>query len=476
MLRRLLFFEAPFYYFIGMHQELANILLSIPHHDNDRLPSVRAIMKAYRVSSGTVQAALSSLSESGKIKRIQGKGCFWSSRDSSGSILFANAVPQVRETANEKLNRLFTDDWNRGFFKTEVPLPLMKELSQRYNVSQSVLRKMLNIKVSQGILMRVGRQYMFNRKRNPGSQAPLSEIIFVTRCNSWGGFTAESEREMDFLRMVYKKAGAEKYKLILLGINETSDRLIDRSGKNRKLSDFPNAVGAILSTLLVMEPLKLLHMFAMAKFPVAVWWEHPLQALPPRMLHRPNWAFFNSTFGPFPGLEMGRHLAAKGINQVAYISPYHNSSWSIDRLEGLRQAGLNVEEFTDKEFASPWDYKQIARTKVPKLSVEAFARDLLKRKIVSFIDNDNKFQDLPIVCVNDDVASVITEMNDEGMIHTSGQIFAFDNSAESYLQRIPSYEFNTQALVDHMFYYLENSDAYSHATKVQEILGQVVEK
>lgn len=461
-----------------MHQELANILLSIPHHDNDRLPSVRSIMKTYRVSSSTVQAALSSLSESGKIKRIQGKGCFWASRDSkpNSSILFADAIPQIKETANEKLNRLFTDDWNRGAFKTEEPLPLMKELSQRYNVSQSILRKFLNFKVNQGILKRVGRQYLFNRKKDLGKPSPLSEIIFVTRCNSWGGFTAESEREMDFLRMVYKKAGAENYKLILLGVNETSDWLIDRSGKNRKLSDFPNAVGAILSTLLVMEPLKLLHMFAMAKFPVAVWWEQPVQALPPRMLHKPNWTFFNSTFGEFPGTEMGKFLAAKGFNQVAYISPYHNSSWSIDRLAGLRQVGLNVVDYTDKEFASPWDYKQIARSKVPKLSVEAFARDLLKRKIISLIDNDKNFQDLPIVCVNDEVASVIIEMNDEGTIRTSGQIFAFDNSAESYLQRIPSYEFNTQALVDHMFYYLENSDAYTGAQKIQEILGQVVEK
>ena len=50
-------------YFIGMREELAKTLLSLPHGDNDRLPSVRTLMNTYRVSSGTVQAALASLSE-----------------------------------------------------------------------------------------------------------------------------------------------------------------------------------------------------------------------------------------------------------------------------------------------------------------------------------------------------------------------------------------------------------------------------
>ena len=457
-----------------MREELEKIITELPHKDGDRLPSVRALMKAYGISSGTVQAALRNLEKEKLICRIQGKGCFWT-QGGIAKFYDRNVVPTVRESASEKLERLFNEDWDRGTFRLDKPLPLMKELVLRYNTSQAVLRKFLNDKVQQGILNRTGRLYNFIRKRETAGKPSLSEIVFVTRCNSWGGFTAESEREMDFLRMVYKKAGAENYKLILLGINENSDTLIDRSGKPRKLTDFQNAVGAVLSTLLVMEPLKLLQMFASVKYPVAVWWEHPLGGLPPRYLQKDNWTFFNSTFGTSPGVEMGKFLISHGINQAAFFSPYHNSSWSIDRLEGLRIAGLNVIEYTDSEFASPWDFKQIARGKVEKHAVESYARDLLKQKISSMM-HDRDYRNIPIVCVNDDTASMLLEMQEEGTLNNLGEIFAFDNSAESYLLRLPSYDFNTQALVDHMFYTIANSDAFRMQRKIQQILGNVVEK
>lgn len=465
-------------YFIGMREELAKTLLSLPHGDNDRLPSVRTLMNTYRVSSGTVQAALASLSKAGKIQRIQGKGCFWVSSDTGNAQqIFPQAIrPTVRETIPEKLERLFNEDWARGELKADAPLPLMKELALRYDVSQSILRSFLMDKVDRGILARAGRKFFFVNKRDSRSQDSLSELIFVTRCNSWGGFTAESEREMDFLRMVYKKAGADNYKLILLGINEKNGQIIDRSGKPHKLSDFPNAVGAILSTLLVMQPQRLLHLFAGVKFPVSVWWEHPTQAIPLRFVNKQNWTFFNSTFGPIPGIEMGKFLLSKGFNQVLYISPYHDSSWSVDRLEGLRASGISVTALTDEEFASPWDYKQIARSKVAKFSVEVYARELVKKKIFSLVARNKASEQQPLVCVNDEVASVLIELAEEGKLHISKQIFGFDNSAESYLLRLPSYEFNTQALVDHMFYSIENPDAFTGTKKVQQILGSVIEK
>ena len=467
MLRRL-------FYLISMREELAKIIQGIPHKDGDRLPSVREIMKAYGVSSNTVQAALKVLEKGALICRIQGKGCFWTS-GGVAKIYERIPAPKAKESAYDKVGRLFREDWERGAFRINEPLPLMKELAQRYNVSQAILRNFLNAMVQKGTLNRAGRFYSFIRQQANEAPRSLSEIIFVTRCNSWGGFTAESEREMDFLRMVYKKAGAENYKLILLGMNEKSGKLIDRSGKTRRLSDFPNAVGAILSTLLIMQPLKLLQQFAGIKYPIAVWWEHPMQSLPPRYLQKDNWTFFNSTFGTAPGRELGKYLIAHGIHQVAYISPYHDSSWSIDRLQGLREAGLNIIDYTDSEFASPWDYKQIARSKVEKFSVEAYARELLKQKMISLMGN-KEYEQIPVVCVNDDVANTLLEMQEEGRIGKLGALYSFDNSAESYMLRLPSYDFNTQALVDHMFYSIANTDAFRMQRKIQQILGQVVEK
>lgn len=460
-----------------MHEKIVKLLMETPHDEGSRLPSVRTLMQSYSVSSSTVQKALAELEKKDKIIRLQGKGCFWKPRNQDANFIpNTKSTPTIRESAMEKLSRLFNDDWERGYLSPREPLPLSKELGQRYNVSQTVLRNFLSEKVEQGILVRYGRQYSFAQKKQIDKESPLSELIFVTRCNSWGGFTAESERELDLLRMVYKKAGSSRYKLILLGINENSGTIIDRSGKKCNIEDYPNAVGAFLSTLLVMNPSHLLQLFSNVKYPVAVWWEQPPDALPARYLSKPNWAFFNSTFGTPPGLEVGKYLLAQNIRNIAFISPYHDSSWSIDRLKGLRDSGVSVVQCTDKEFASPWDYRQIARQNVAKYSVEAYARELLKNKLSSIMKNFEDCDQTPWVCVNDDVASVLIEMAEEGRIKAPKQIFAFDNSAESYLLRLPSYDFNTQALVDQMFYYIENPENGDYKKGIHQILGQVVEK
>ena len=113
-----------------MRKELAHTLENLPHKDGDRLPSVREIMKVYRTASSTVQAALRALEQAGKICRIQGKGSFWTTGGIS-KICATETAPAVRESAIEKMERLFREDWERGFFKIDENLPLMKELSIR---------------------------------------------------------------------------------------------------------------------------------------------------------------------------------------------------------------------------------------------------------------------------------------------------------------------------------------------------------
>ncbi|MCQ2096425.1 MAG: GntR family transcriptional regulator [Fibrobacter sp.] len=465
-----------------MKQRIIQTLLKSEHKDGDRLPSVRAIMSAFNAASGTVQAALRELGDQGLICKIQGKGCFW------GSAPLASTSPEIRLSTMERLDANFERDLERGFFKLNAPLPQGKELSIRYDVSQNTLRKFLTQKVELGILVKGGRSYRFRQKENAFQKDFLSELVFVTRCNSWGGFTAESERELDFLRFVYKTAGNNKYKLILLGYNDDTATLIDRSGKKCRLQDYPNAVGVIISTLLVQKFKPLLENFSSAKIPVAVWWEHPEENVPSYFLKKENWIFFNSTFGKKPGIELGRFLKSKGFSEVNYFSPYHNSSWSVDRMTGMEESGLTVHPFVDSQYASPWDFKEIARKKVEKHSVEIHARNLEKEKLASLMERafqENLIsKDIPWVCVNDEIASLFLELIEDSkslaqhMAETVRNIMlvAFDNSAESYLLRLPSYDFNTEALVEHIFYYISNPDAFYGKKKIHHILGNVVEK
>lgn len=463
-----------------MRDEIKQAILQQQLKDGEMLPSVRKLMKTFGVSSGTIQGVLKQLAEEGLIYSIRGKGFFWGKAPDASDLAQLLSQTVHRETVLERLEKEFTTDWEKGFLDPNKNLPLAKELSDRYNVSQTILRKFLIHKVNQGILVRRGRLYAFASPLKTKNVKNFSEILFVTRCNSWGGFTAESERELDFLRLVYQNAGEQHFKLILLGINEESGKLIDRSGKVCHLTDYPNVIGAVLSTLLVQKPHALLQLFYGVKYPVSVWWEHPLQNIPPRFLSKNNWAFFNSTFGEIPGLQMGKYLLQKGFKKVCYFSPYHNSSWSKDRLTGLIKSGLEVIPFTDDEYASPWDYKEIARAKVSRLSVEIYARNLVKKKLMQFVQN------VPPdcncwVCVNDEVAGLFSEISDEGNCILPGEktdpnVLGFDNSAESYLLRIASYDFNTSALIKQIFYYIENPDGFGNKKRLHQILGQVVEK
>lgn len=456
---------------LGLVKEIiVQALLKTNHKDGDRLPSVRTIMKTYGVSSGTVQSALGQLAQDNVICKVQGKGCFW------GNIPMPSNIPTVRLSTMEKLSQKFDRDLESGNIKLSQPLPQSKELSIRYDVSQNTLRKFLNEKVESGVLTKSGRHYSFKRKDEGKQSQCLSQVVFVTRCNSWGGFTAESERELDFLRFVYKTAGNNHYKLILLGYNEETSALFDRSGNPCRIQDFPNAVGIIISTLLVQKFKPLLEYFTNTKIPVAVWWEHPEETVPKQFIKKDNWVFFNSTFGKKPGLELGRFLKSRGYAEVNYFSPYHNSSWSLDRMEGLAESGLMVHPFVDSQYASPWDFKEIARKTVEKHNVEICARNMEKEKLKDLIQQAKKSncvaEAIPWVCVNDEIAGLFLELDTPEEI----RFFAFDNSAESYLLRLPSYDFNTEALVEHIFYYLSNPDAFFGKKKIHHILGNVVEK
>ena len=88
---------------------------------------------------------------------------------------------------------------------------------------------------------------------------------------------------------------------------------------------------------------------------------------------------------------------------------------------------------------------------------------------------------MPWICVNDEVAGIFMEMAEENNMeiphpNIGPNYIAFDNSMESYLLRIPSYDFNTDALVEQMFYYLSSPSNFDGIKKIHHILGNVVEK
>lgn len=448
-----------------MKEKIVKALLQSVHADGERLPSVRYLMKTMNAASATVQRALHELSSHKLIYTIPGKGCFWGS-----------PVPMVIPAQNipkDSLSQKFQTDIRSGIFSFQEPLPSQKELAARYRVSNFRMRQFLQNKLKEGFLVREGKGRYFFPKQ--GERLAESEILLVTRSTPWGEFIPASEREMDFIRFVYRFGAKKRFRLKLLGFDEKGERFVDRNGNVRKIADYPNAAGIILSTMLMLKPLLPLYRFKDIRVPVSIWWEHPKEDLPGSFPKRENWAFFNSSFGKGPGISLGRYLQERGFTAAAYISPYHASSWSKDRLQGLRESGLQIHEFTDSKFASPWDFRQIAKGNGPKYSIDLRARlhekEILK-ELVRDIGDEKAW-----IPANDEIAGILRELEEEKTIPKIPYMVAFDNSVESYLLRLDSFDFNTEILVEQMFYHLElgKNDPFQ-GEFLREISGKVVEK
>lgn len=450
-----------------MKSSIIEALLNGKHKSGEQLPSVRQMMRVFDASSGTVQRALKDLSSQGILHSIPSKGTFWGPRPTLTNLSTLAVSPL------ETLRQQFLKDWRSGFFLPDKDLPSLKELKTRYHVSKTLLRNLLLQEQAAGTLERVGRSRFFFK--SPLISESKTEVLLITRCNPWGEFFPESERELDFIRLIYRTAAARRLKLRLLGYNESSGRWIDRHGVRTKVDTHKNAIGIIVSTLLIQKPLRLLSALASLSLPTSIWWEHPENALPKTFLKQKEWAFFNSTFGTMPGIIVGRFLTEKGHQQVTYISPFHSSSWSKDRLKGLQTGELTISSILDSKMASPWDYRELARKRVPKHAVELTAKSLLRQKLKLMIKNAPKTD--AWVCVNDEVAAILIELSNAKEISASPYILGFDNSAESYLLQFDSFDFNTEALALQMFYHISarQSEPFS-AKRFRDVLGHVVEK
>ncbi len=448
-----------------MKRQIVRALLSESHADGEKLPSVRALMKAFGAASATVQGALKELSKKSLIYTVPGKGCFW------GSAPAQKALPQG--SPKDSLAEKFLSDIRSGYFSFEEPLPSQKELAARYRVSSFYIRRFLQEKLDEGLLTRKGKgRFFFPEERLPEAEF---EVLLVTRASPWGEFSPASEREMDFIRFVYRTSAKKRLKMRLLGFDVRGEKFVDRNGNRKKLSDYPRAIGILLSTLLMEIPVRVLSRFKDSKIPVSVWWEHPKEALPGAFLRKRGWAFFNSTFGKNPGLSLGNFLKEKGFDRAAYISPYHASSWSRDRLSGIEESGIRVNARTDSKFASPWDFRCLAMRNGPKYSIDLRAKTFEKRilkKLVKGIGSEDVW-----IPANDEIAGLLRELEEENAIGKIPYMVTFDNTSESYLLRLDSFDFNTEILVTQMFrHVIFGADDPLQNGHFREISGKVIEK
>jgi len=426
-------------------ETLLQELMSRRLPDGSPLPSVRCLAREFDRSPQTLQKALRILKERGEICSVPRKGCYWGA--SPKTHVHPDGPIDRMAIARERL----LADLRCGAYHPHLELPPRRSLAQLYGVTASRIGQILEGIVAMGILERRGRSHVMSE---PGSIQGHSSVLLVSRCDALGRLQFDSERETDFMKSVHREGRERNLRIVVAGWHEASDgggRFLDQQGSEINPETLPGVLlGTIASTWLVHEPERLLDRLWRLRQPISVWWEHPKDRFPPPNARRPSTVGFNLSFGPAPGLTVGRHLRSHGFRDIAYLSPFHASEWSQMRLrgllEGLQDGDASVEAFTNGRFESAWHYRQSAGS-------DQAGAAMIRQALREMLENP-RLRHIPCwVAVNDHVTwLVLEELRERGWPRP--YIVSFDNSSVCDTYQIDAFEFHTEGMVRQMIYHL----------------------
>lgn len=116
-------------------------------------------------------------------------------------------------------------------------------------------------------------------------------------------------------------------------------------------------LGVVASTWHVLDPEALFGALDRLRVPTCVWIQDPSTHRSPVRAH-PRLRFHDQGYGTVSGKLLAAHLLGRGHRNLAFLSPWHGSLWSRNRLRGLQdemaRRGGHVHAFC-LDGVSEWD-------------------------------------------------------------------------------------------------------------------------
>jgi len=213
-----------------------------------------------------------------------------------------------------------------GSYPWDSDLPSIKEFATRWNCHSQTASKALDIAVRTGFLERHGRHHRPLRPR-PRRSVASPTLLCIGTADEDGRFRMDTDRESDFWRELGFQAAQAGLAL--------KRRPWIRGG----IRPDPSTVGVVASTWHCQEPVELCRELEKLRLPVCVWAEEfTLQA---KALRKSRIRFHEQGYLKGIGTLAARHLLDLGHVRFAYISPWHASRWSRNRLQGIEEEVRN---------------------------------------------------------------------------------------------------------------------------------------
>lgn len=476
--------------------------------ENNHLPSVRRLAQQFRVSPVTVLRAIKALEIDGLLSRRWGKG-----------VSIGGNQPPVKEADNQGLGKFlstlqqFKQDIISGKFQTHLPLPPINQLTTLYNASYPTIRRVLSALLEENILKRNGARYYFFTNRLK-QRSRIAIVAFgMSRCS----IKIETERERTFYRILSSIASDNNVDLEFICYNDYLDNPCFYTPGNESMEVYLKSSGIsgiILSSYHMNNSAECLANLLTYNIPVSAWIEDSriLSTVDRFGSHYRKLTFFDSSYSTIPGNDVGRYLLEKGHRRIVFISPFHGSPWSQNRLKGLKKAVTHYPDATlypfttsehindyffmlpflenadfERHFRSDALIQQIHDFLSPRLQAVKYEHDTLLRDNAIFscikntVDQIISTQSITaLVCVNDLIAGIIADYwNFHNISHERRPaIVGFDNSFKSLQHQFSSYEFNThgeiQDMITHVLY--PENILFSRKKPVIRLSGKVIER
>jgi len=478
------------------------------------LPSVRTIAKACEVSMVTVVRAMELLKEEGLISSVWGRGYFSSSKRDSDNIC-NEKVDFVHTPKYQLVFEQFKADIFNGRFKLNSALPCINQLAAFYNVSRPTIGKVISKLISVKLLRRIGVKYYLYT----GNSSRRQKVAIIAFGLSQNTPKIETERERNFFRNLSNAAMLQNVDLQIICCNDYPDSPHFFLPDGHTLYSYlkQNEIcGIIFSAYHMNDSARCLRQIINIGKPVSICIEdhHVLQSMSQYSTNSKGLTFFDVSYSTIPGKDVGRYLMEKGHQEIAYISPFHKSTWSRNRLSGLQEIysasnwPCKVHSFVLDDFINDYFYfmekvqdehsfqKDVAcdqvirrvppfmRKRISSINYEynIMLRDaLIFNKCKPLIKQASLIPAITAwVCANDLIACMVMDYwNFKNIPYSSRPaLIGFDNAFGTFERGISTYEFNTggeaHSMISHVLY--PDSSFYSGKKRIVRLNGSIIER
>ncbi|MBD3243956.1 MAG: GntR family transcriptional regulator [Chitinivibrionales bacterium] len=479
-----------------------------------RLPNVRHLAAAAKVSPKTAWKAVQMLRWRGVLTVVPGGGIFVVPGSAPGKVeLPADSAPPPHARVNkaEMVRRAVSHDILAGRWPPGSMLPPYKVLQQHYGACYLTMRRALQALVAERRLDAYGKGFRVHQAPAQRGRPVLSYIYSRHLGATRGlvhatlfspGFWAEVEKERVRLNIDVDLVHHDS----ALGLGQAPDggpRLAERY-RHRSV------LGCMVSTLGLDAPdLEAVLLEAAARrWRTSVLCEGRDPQVSPALLRHPLLRFFAFAGGTGAGAIVAEYLLGLGHRHVAVFSPYKGAPYTAQRIRGMREAfdragecrlevvegdvhawraaAMNTSLYrTFRRQAQRFEerttppYENSGGVFDRKVSLYMTGQMLKKALVPSFEQVLGDKSITAWVGINDEVGLIaLTYLRGNGVrVPEDISVVSYDDTVDAFGQGLTSYNFNVPGVVQAMFrHIMEPGGGREGADDILEVPGTVMSR